>query len=116
MTVSHVRIAVEEPPQLVLELWEFLLAWISFIVFEVVVQHVDGLLTEEFAYFGVAVNHFPKIGLLHIGIESLIAQPCVEHNQWQHGECFEAQTEMEELVEEQRGEWQHIPLEGIGDA
>lgn len=109
-------IAVEEPPECVLELRELLFVGVASIILTVIVQHVDGLIAEELADLGVGVYHFTQVGLLEVGVQSLVAKPRVKHNRGERGECLEPQPQMEELVEEEGSEWQYIFLESVGDA
>ena len=47
MSGSHVSIVVKESPELVLELGEFVLAGIAFIVLQIVVHDMNGLGLEK---------------------------------------------------------------------
>jgi len=80
-TCRHMSITIEKSPQLVLKLWEFFLTRVALVVLTIVIQHVNGLFVEQLADFGIGVNHFSQVGLLEVGVESLVAQPCVEHHQ-----------------------------------
>jgi hypothetical protein len=110
---SHVSVAVEEPPELVLELWELLFVGVALIILAVVVQHVDRFLVEELGDFGVVIHHLPQVGLLEVGVKGLIPHACVPQHRWQNGPGLEAQAQVPELEEEDGCGGQHILLEGV---
>ncbi len=83
-------IAVVESPEFVLELWEFLFAWISLVPFDVVVQDVDGFGFEKFAQLLILMNHISDPHLLDVWVNALVSKPGVEHGQGEEGQYLEA--------------------------
>jgi hypothetical protein len=85
-----VSIRVEESPEFVLELWEFLFTWVSLIPFDIVIQNMDGFRFEKFTKLCILMNHISDPHLFNIGVNTLISESGVEHSQWEKGKDFEA--------------------------
>lgn len=83
-------VAVEESPELVLELREFLLTWVSLVPFDVVVQHVNRLWFEKLAQFRVLVDEIPEPHFLDVGVNALVSHSGVEHGQWEESQHLES--------------------------
>lgn len=73
-------VAIEESPELIFELWELLFIGVALIVLAVVIHHMDCFLFEEFADFGVVVNHLSQICLFKIGIQCLISHAHIKQH------------------------------------
>ena len=66
-------VVVEEPEELVLELWELLLLREATVVLEVIVKQVDGFWFEKRAQLRVLVDDVPKVHFVEVGVEGAIA-------------------------------------------
>lgn len=95
-------VAVEKPPESVLEFGKFLLARVALVPFNVVVENVDGFGFKEFAKFSVLVDHVSKPHFLDVGVNALVSESGIEHGEGEECENFEACRELIELVEEER--------------
>ena len=93
-------VVVEESEELVLELWEFLLAWESLIVLHIVVHQVDGFGFEKLADFRVVMDDISQMELVEAGVGGLVSDSGPEEHPGQDGEALEAEGQIPELVEE----------------
>lgn len=98
---GHVCVVVEEAEELVLELRELLLAGEATVVFEVVVQQMDGFGLEECAQLGVLVDDISEVHFIDIGVEGAISESGPEEHPGEDGESLEANGQVPELVEEE---------------
>lgn len=94
-------IAVEKSPELVLELGEFLLTWVTCVPFDVVVQYVNRFWLEQLAQFRILVNEVSEPHFLDVRVDALVSQSGVEHGQWEECQDLEASGQFVELVEEE---------------
>ncbi len=95
-------IAVEKSPELVLELGEFLLAWVTCVPFDVIVEYVNRFWLEKLTQFSILVNEVSQPHFLDVRVDALVSQSGVEHGQWEESQYLEASRQFVELVEEER--------------
>lgn len=98
---GHVCVVVEEAEELVLELRELLVGGEAGVVFEIVVQEMDGFRLEECAQLGVLVDDISEVHFIDIGVEGAVSESGPEEHPGENGESLEANGEVPELVEEE---------------
>lgn len=106
-------VIVKEAEEFILELWELLLAGESRIVFHIVVHQVDALGLKKLAQFGVLMDDVSQMDFVDFGVKGLVSDSGPKQHPRQNGEPLEADSEIPELVKEQRNRGQYEDLEGV---
>jgi len=99
VTAAHTSVRVEEFPDFVVVFGELFVVNVS-VIFELVVQNVDGFFLEELSNFGVVVDHFSQVSFLHVRVKGSVSESGIEDTEGEEGQDLETQSEMPELVEE----------------
>ena len=95
-------VAVKKSPELVFELGEFFLAWVTGVPFDVVVQDVNRFWFKQLAQFSILVNEVSEPHFFDVWINALVSEPGIKHGQWEKCQDLEPSREFIKLVEKER--------------
>lgn len=106
-------VIAEKSEEFVLELGEFGLAGVAGVPFHIVIEKVDRLGFEKLTNLFVFMDDISEVDFIDFGVDCFISDSGPEEHPGEDGESLESESEVPELVEEERERWQDEHLERI---
>ena len=93
-------IVIEKSEEFIFEFGEFLFAGESLVIFNIVVEEMDGFRLEEGSNFGVLMDDITKVDFIDFRVNCFVSNSGPEEHHWEDGQSLEAESQIPELEEE----------------